>query len=111
MSDACLKDWLMEAANGEAIEAVVLGEMGWGDYGSAAVPNYALQPKGQVLTWEQALPWISYEFNDGYGSPGCNAVNAWTKSRVIWVTQYDGSTSTSWAYRNPTALMPEMPGG
>lgn len=108
---ATLNGWIEEMADGEPVEGVVLGEMGWGDHNSENVPNYQEQPRGVVLTWEQALPWISYEFNDGFGSPKCNAVTAWTASWVIGVSTYDGSTSPFCLARNPVAHMPDMPGG
>ena len=46
--------WIEELAGKEPIEAVVIGEMGWGDYNSESVPNYDQQPKNQVLKWEDA---------------------------------------------------------
>jgi hypothetical protein len=108
---ATLESWINEMADGEAIEAVVIGEMGWGDYGSEDVPGYKEQSRGKALSWEAALPSLQYEFSDGYGAPGCNAICAWTKSWVIGVSQYDGSTSPFRMPRNPTDHKPQMPGG
>ena len=108
---ANLKHWLLEEADGEPIEGVVIGEMGWGDYASKDVPNYEAIPKGQLLTWDEAQDYLNYEFSSGYGAPQCNAVYAWTASKVIAIGQYDGAT---WPYsipRNPTDVMPEMEGG
>lgn len=107
-----LKEWIECVADGEPVEAVVIGEMDWGRLRLfGGVPNYDAQPRGQVLSWDDALPWISYEFDDGYGAPGCNAITAWTPSWVIGVSQYDGSTSPFKVPRNPVAHMPKMPGG
>jgi len=106
-----LKAWIEIMADGEPVEAVVIGEMGGGGSGSENVSGYAEQPRGQVLSWEQAIPWISYEFDDGYGAPGCNAIWAWTPSWTIGISNYDGSTSPFRIPRNPTPGMPEMPGG
>lgn len=108
---AVLRDWIIEAAAGEAVQAVVLGDMGWGSIGSERIPNYGDQPRGKVLTWDEAEPWISYEFNDGFGAPGCNAVVAYTESKIISVSQYDGSTTKFIVQRNPVDHMPDMPGG
>lgn len=108
---ANLKSWLLEDAGEEEIEAVVIGEMGWGEYGSEAVSVYNTQPRGKVLTWEEAAPLLNYEFDSGYGAPGCNAVYAWTKSWIIGVSQYDGATGTFRLPRNPVDCMPSMPGG
>jgi hypothetical protein len=103
--------WIEEMANGAKIEGVVIGEMGWGDYGSDGVPNYEKQPKGKLLSWDEARPLLDYEFHAGFGAPSCNAVCAWTKYRVIGISQYDGSTAPFWMPRNPVDYMPEMQGG
>lgn len=106
-----LVNWILSEAEGEPIEAVVIGQMGWGDYKSENVPNYDQQPKNTVLTWAEAEKWLNYEFDGGYGAPGCNAIYAWTASRVIAIYQYDGSTGPFSIPRNPTAEEPHMPGG
>lgn len=108
---ANLKQWLLEEAGEEPIEAVVLGEMGWGRYYKEKVPNYDIAPKGKVLTWEEAAPFLDYDFSPGYGAPECQAVYAWTPTKVIAIGQYDGAT---WPYsipRHPVDIMPEMEGG
>ena len=105
-----LVEWIEEATS-EPVLAVVIGEMGWGDYGSENVPNYNKQPRGRILSWEEAKPWLSYEFNSGYGAPGCNSIYAWTENWVLFVSQYDGATQLERIPRNPTNCMPEMPGG
>ena len=108
---ANLKCWIEEAANGEVIEGVVIGEMGWGDYGSDAVPGYKQSPKGKLITWQEAVKWLDYEFSSGYGAPGCNAVYAWTATKVIAIAQYDGTTWWYWLPRQPVDIMPSMEGG
>lgn len=108
---ANLKQWILDEANGHPIIAVVIGEMGWGNYGSAGVPNYDQQPRGTVLTWDEAAPLLDYNFDSGYGAPGCNAIYAWTDVAVIAISQYDGSTGPYSVPRNPTACMPNMVGG
>lgn len=108
---ANLVEWIVEAANGEPIEAVVIGKMGWEDYGSEDVPNYEQMPKGTVLSWEDASKWLNYEFSEGFGAPGCNAIYAWTPTQVIFIWMYDGSTAWSKIPRNPVDVMPTMPGG
>ena len=108
---ANLKKWILEEAGGEKVEGVVIGAMGWGSYGSEGVPNYNKMPKGKLLTWKKAAPLLDYEFSEGYGAPGCNAIYAWTANKVIAIGQYDGAT---WPYslpRNPVDIMPEMEGG
>ena len=108
---ANLIEWIEEEANGEEIEGVVIGEMGYGDLNSKIVPKYKKQPKGVLLSWDEAKKWLDYEFVSSFGMPECNAICAWTISKVITVGQYDGVT---WVYslpRNPIDYMPKMEGG
>ena len=97
--------------DGEELEAIVFGEYGWGGYGEdeVFVPS---DKQGVILTPEESRPLMNgWEIYGGYGSPDCYAIYAWTNKRVIWVTQYDGSTSLDSAPRNPEPVVPEMPGG
>lgn len=65
-----------------------------------------------ILTWEEALPELEKEFDSGYGLAGCPAIYAYTKTWVIFVSEYDGSTMINRIPRNPTAnINPIMPGG
>jgi hypothetical protein len=108
---ANLIEWILEEADGKPILGVVIGPMGWGDYGHENVPQYDKQQHGKLLSWEQAQPLLRYEFHNGYGAPGCNAIYAWTEDYVIAISQYDGSTSAFRVPRNPIDCMPQMPGG
>lgn len=107
-----LVTWVEEAAEGEEIEAAVIGKMGWGDYESEKVPNYEEHPKGKVLTWQEARKYLNYEFDSGLGAPGCQAIYVWTTTKVMFVSQYDdGATKLNVIPRNPADTMPDMPGG
>ena len=109
---ANLIEWIKEIAGDEDVKDVVIGGMGWAyDYNSEKVPNYSKIPKNVVLNWEEAKKYLNYEFDDGSGSPKCNAVYAWTKKKIIFVVQYDGSTFPCWVPRNPGICTPIMPGG
>jgi len=108
---ANLRAWIVDAAGDEEIESVVIGQMGWGEYKSESVPNYNDIPKGRAMPWEEAMKWLDYEFDDGVGAPRCQAVYAWTATKVIAIGQYDGSTFWYTIPRNPTDIMPEMAGG
>ena len=108
---ATLREWITKSVQGEEVESVVFGEMGWGDYKSDEVPNYETCPKGKRLSLEEASPWLDYEFNSGYGAPGCQAIYVWTKSFVFFVSQYDGATGPNIIPRHPVDVMPDMPGG
>ena len=107
-----LIEWILEETNEYEIEAVVIGELGWGDYGKENIPNYDKQPRQTILTWKEAKSWLDYEFDSGYGSPMCNAIYVWTKNKILFISQYDGATSLNSIPRNPTdEIMPTMPGG
>lgn len=103
---------IIKAANGEPIEAVVIGNTGWDDdYKSEDIPNYDKQPKYQILSLDEATPWLNYEYDNGFGAPGCNAIYAWTPTKVIFISQYDGSTDVEIIPRHPNQCKPMMPGG
>lgn len=109
---ANLVKWIEEVLErDEIVEGVVIGQMGWGDYGKEAVPQYDAQIKGRVLSWDEAKPMLDYEFDRGYGAPGCNAITVWTNTNIHFVTQYDGSTGLDSIPRSPVDYMPYMPGG
>ena len=97
----------------EPIEAMVIGKYG-GDWPHIYSHNLITIPEeklGVILSGDEALSLLVQPYEGGYGSPDCHAVYIWTKTRVYWVTQYDGSTSLDSAPRNPEPVMPIMPGG
>jgi hypothetical protein len=105
-----LKKWLLSEAkkNHEKILGVVIGEMAWEP--DRKIPNFDAMPKSRVLSWDEAQGFLDYDFNEGYGTPGCNAITAWTETKVIAINQYDGATSIFSLPRNPINHDPIMPG-
>lgn len=96
----------------ESIEAIVFGEWGWGGYKEPNDPPVPKDKQGIVLTAKEAKPMMAgWTYDCGYGAPECYATYVWTNKRVLWITQYDGSTSIDSAPRNPVAIIPDMPGG
>ena len=104
------KQDILKVAGDEPIEFIVIGGMEWGDYHSEKRPPYQ-EIKGKLLSWEEAIPYIDYEYNTGYGSLDCQAITAWTANKVIFVWQFDGMTEVAFIPRNPVPHMPSMPGG
>jgi hypothetical protein len=99
---------ILEAANGQPIEAIVIGPYGgWRD-DEHGVPNLLL---GAILTWDEAKPMLDYEWDTSFGGAQCHPIYAWTASRVLWVHEYDGSTGMAWAPRNPESGVPALSGG
>lgn len=104
------KDDILEAAQGQPIAAIVVGEMGWPDYNDKGKPKYK-DIVGKLVSWERAAPVLDYEYDSGFGAPDCHAITAWTKDWVLFVSQYDGSTNINRVPRNPCSHLPRMPGG
>ncbi len=112
-----------ELHEGEIIEAIVFGAWGWGSdpepnqpwepgYDEPEPPPVPFVKRGVLLTADAAKPYmVGWSFSGGYGAPHCYAVHVWTNQRVLWVTQYDGSTRLNSAPRHPVAIIPDMPGG
>ena len=111
---------------GEKVEAIVFGAWGWGsepeegdlwEFGykepgeDDGVPLVPFGLRGRMMSLSKAKPYMEgWSFYGGHGAPECYAVYIWTDQRVIWVTQYDGSTMLDDAPRNPQSVLPEMPG-
>ena len=112
-----------EMQEGERVEAIVFGAWGWGSapgdgnawelgYGEPEPPPVPFEKRGIILTADEARPMMqTWVFSGGYGAPACYAVRVWTNKRIMWVTQYDGSTGLDSTERNPIAHIPDMPGG
>ena len=101
---ANLREWLECKAGGEKIEGVVIGEAGWGCEEKENIP------KNKLLSWEEAKKYLDYNFHDGYGSPECHAITAWTPTKVMFIVEYDGATDIKSVPRHPQAHEPEMVG-
>ena len=104
----------------EQIESVVIGNFGGRDYADEDDLAYGedrtplpvpLDKRGVVLPWADARPLLDFEYDTGFGLPDCYAVYAYTQTRIIFVSQYDGATAIESAPRNPTPCVPVMPGG
>lgn len=57
---------------------------------------------GRILSWPEARAALDYYYDSGYGSQDCHDICAYTPTRVIFVHEYDGSTSLHSVPRNPT---------
>jgi hypothetical protein len=104
---ANLRTWLEEAEFecGEEILAMVVGQhykRKW---------EYELLPdENVILSREAGLRKVNEEYDSGYGGADCYPLYAWTKSRVFFVSEYDGATSLSWVPRDPVSIEPEFSG-
>lgn len=98
-----LRKSIEEAANGEAIEACVVGTHN----DRRQVEAF---PVNVVLPWADVAPFLDYEYDNGYGGAGCHPVYAWTASRVIFVHEYDGATRPYWVPRHAVNIVPMFSG-
>lgn len=98
---ASLAQWIEEMAEGEAVEAVVLGA----DVRPAPAQDL---PIGIVLSWQQALPLLQYQFHDELELGGCNAITAWTKHWVIAVARNSSHVAPIRLPRGPVAHIPAV---
>jgi hypothetical protein len=96
--------------DGETVESIVFGEFGWGD--NYAEPHPYPVPETlqcTMLTLEDAKPLMEgWQFDGGFGAPECYPVYVWTNKRVIFVSEYDGSTHLNSVPRNPEACDPQF---
>lgn len=104
---ANLKKWLedIEALYGEPIEAIVVGKHDRAKWGESPKPDENI-----LLSREDGLKKLDEEYYNGYGGADCYPFCAWTKSRVFFVSEYDGATGLSFVPRHPVAMEPQFSG-
>lgn len=93
----------------EGVEAIIFGNYGYGQDTDKTLS--AIQPKyrGKILSFEVAKTMMeTWSFQNGFGIQKCYATYIWTNRRVIWVSEYDGSTCLNSMPRNPIPCIPEM---
>lgn len=89
---------LLKVAGDEDIIAVSVSpnrRSVWDDEG----PDHPLGT--DPVTWEDALPHLSYKYDSGFGGQECHNVWAWTDTRVLFIHEYDGSTHVLSVPRGP----------
>lgn len=102
---------ILGVAAGEPIIGVTIGsDSGWS---RRRIDERRKVPArfGVLLSWGEAQPMLDYEYDTGYGGVDCDPVYAWTPTRVLFVSQYDGATRVEAIPREPVGLEAEMPGG
>ena len=104
-------EWIEEEAAGEKIEAVVISGNRYDEDGRPVSNDNTSIIEDVLLTWEEVRDDLDYKFNPNQYNIQCHAIYAWTASKVIFISQYDGSTEIYSIPRNPVDCKPEMPGG
>lgn len=101
---ANLAAMIEEAAADQVIEAVIIGQSLSGE---SVIPRYDEQPRGTLLTWDEARPWLDYETTLLPRASCCNAVFVWTDKMVLFVQLYHGLSVTG-VPRVPQVCEPEI---
>lgn len=111
MSDA-YKELKKELDEDEVIEGISFGDWGWGGYHEPDPPPVPKDKRGITLSEKEARPFMKgWKLYCGYGAPLAYAMYVWTNKRVMWITQYDGSTNIDSMPRHPSNCEVDMPGG
>lgn len=55
--------------------------------------NYPTEMSYFTGDWDFIKHQFDYDYNSGFGLADCHAILLWTPTRVIFVAEYDGSTS------------------
>jgi hypothetical protein len=105
MKDSNIVRWFEKIAGEEPIECAVLGK-----HDRLPYDEPAPHPVGKVMSWLEARAILDYEYDSGYGAADCHPVIAWTASKIITITEYDGATGPSWYPRNPIDAIPGFSG-
>ena len=105
MSDCNAKKKLLELAGGEPFEAIVISKHDKENY-DWSTPEYF----GKEMI-EEAFKVLDFEFDSGYGGEEGHRLYAWTPTKVIIKSVYDGSESYDIVPRHPSNVMPEAYGG
>ena len=101
-------DWIREYENyhAEQVEVIVFGEFDWG------YTQYKISPPpGKLMTMDEAMPYLTVEFNNDYGNRGCPPFAAYTANWIISAASYDAYISPFSIRRSPfQGYLPPMPG-
>lgn len=90
----------------EPIESVVIADRMdyYNDEDSRAVPKEFI---GKPFCFGDVRDYFDYEYDTGFGGADCNAIYLYTKSFIVFVSEYDGATSVSSIPRNPIECDPD----
>jgi len=105
--DSNIRKWLEKAEKfyGEQILAIVVGP-----HYNRSTNDKPQEDENIVLSREDGLHKLDQNFYSGYGGADCFPMFAWTKSRVFFIHEYDGSTGLSYVPRDPIPIEPQFTG-
>jgi hypothetical protein len=107
----------IEEAAGEPIYEVVIGAFGWSQIDSEPEDVYGDEDgirainkelRGLPIPWKDARPLLDYDYTTDFGAPDCHAIYAYSASKIIVISEYDGATSCVALPRHPSKCIPQM---
>lgn len=101
-----LKDIEEELAtcDDETVEAVVVGR--YESWYQGDNKNFPDSLSERPVSWDEVKEYFNYEYDDGYGGAECHPLYIYTKSYILYVSEYDGSTAVCKIPRNPIKCSP-----
>lgn len=95
-----LADILEVSDNEEITEIVITSKIS--DYGSPDPRDLPIIPFiDKVVPFKQLSLLLNYEYDDDYGGQDCHNFYAWTRTKILSIHEYDGSTRVISVPRNP----------
>lgn len=88
---------LVEEAETE-IEAVCIGHYHGKNPFGFNIPD---EKRNKLISGIEASFLLSYPYDPSFGGPRCHAVTVWSKTRVVFIVQYDGSFRIESVARSP----------
>jgi len=96
---ANFKDDIVDAVDNDKILSVYIFKMeDDDDYDRFCAANIVAN---RLVSYEEALKVLNYDYNDGYGGQDCHDILMWSAERVYYVHEYDGATCIRHRPRNP----------
>ena len=93
--------WIEKIADGEDVIAAVIGR-----HDNERWDEEPKEYVGMLMDWPTARKILDYAYDNGYGGADCHPVFAWTETKIITVTEYDGATGPAWFPRHPISIVP-----
>ena len=99
-----IQETMREQCDSEPIESVVVAK-----FDSYYEENFKSIPDkftGKPVCFGDVRHYFDYEYDDGFGGAESHAIYLYTKNFIVFVSEYDGSTSVSCIPRNPIECTP-----
>ena len=96
---------IIQAVDDDQIEVVYIPE-----FRSYLGENTKFHPANSItnkyVPYPIALALLNYQYDPGFGGMDCHDIVMWSKTKVYYIHEYDGSTSITYVPRHPTSTTP-----